>query len=137
MTSCIYTYIIQLKGGIHSYLEQYPDGGGLFEGRNFIFDNRITGTDAGTDSQEHPDGEDAGTDIKLLNPSRRIGNIIIGQCIDCNTKFDEYSGNVVCTVCRQPVLVCDTCRVGDGKISREYHCRKHRYVREYIQYMTI
>ena len=36
---------------------------------------------------------------------------VVGRCLDCNTPFDQFSGTVVCTVCRLPVLVCPSCRV--------------------------
>ena len=32
--------VYQLSGGIHRYLESYPDGG-LFKGKNFVFDKRV------------------------------------------------------------------------------------------------
>ena len=31
---------LQLAGGIHRYLESYPDGGGLWRGANLVFDQR-------------------------------------------------------------------------------------------------
>ena len=35
--------VSQLSGGIHRYLEQFPsDKGGLFLGRNFVFDHRVS-----------------------------------------------------------------------------------------------
>jgi hypothetical protein len=36
---------------------------------------------------------------------------VVGRCLDCDIPFDQFSGTVVCTVCRLPVLVCPTCRV--------------------------
>ena len=36
---------------------------------------------------------------------------VVGRCLDCSTPFDQFSGTVVCTVCRLPVLVCPSCRV--------------------------
>lgn len=97
---------LQLQGGIHRYLQAYPDGG-KFEGKNFVFDSRIA---------MGPDGETASTATK-----------VVGHCIDCNSDFDRYSGNIVCTVCRQPVLVCDHC-VENNPYPNEYYCVRHRYV---------
>jgi len=34
------TYYSQLHGGIHKYLEEFPDGGS-FKGKNFVFDSRV------------------------------------------------------------------------------------------------
>ena len=34
------TRTLQLAGGIHRYLESYPDGGELWQGANLVFDQR-------------------------------------------------------------------------------------------------
>lgn len=44
-----YENVYQLQGGIHRYLEEYPDGG-LFHGKNFVFDSRVTVTEETTGS---------------------------------------------------------------------------------------
>lgn len=36
-----YENVFQLQGGIHRYLETFPDGG-LFRGKNFVFDTRVS-----------------------------------------------------------------------------------------------
>lgn len=46
---------------------------------------------------------------------------IVGRCVNCDCPFDEIAGSRVCTVCRDLVLVCPTCR----DTLREYHCRRH------------
>lgn len=102
---------VQLQGGIHRYLQAYPDGG-KFEGKNFVFDSRVA---------MGPDGEVAGTAATTTNATK-----VVGHCIDCNCNFDRYSGNIVCTVCRQPVLVCDEC-VRSNPFPNEYYCIRHRY----------
>ena len=35
-----YQNVYQLEGGIHRYLEKFPDGG-VFKGKNFVFDRRV------------------------------------------------------------------------------------------------
>jgi hypothetical protein len=50
---------------------------------------------------------------------------IVGECLDCNKPYDVYSGLVVCTVCRLPVLVCPVCAVNKC-YPGEFHC--YRYV---------
>jgi hypothetical protein len=91
-----------LQGGIHRYLEEYGDSG-FFQGKNFVFDQRVA-----------------------LTPTIRVGEEtlkqeVVGKCIECETPFDEVSGSRICTVCRDLVLVCPNCQV---KL-REYHCRRH------------
>ena len=51
---------------------------------------------------------------------------VVGRCVDCSCPYDRFSGLVVCTVCRLPVLVCDVC--AEKKCyPGEYHCFRHRY----------
>uniref|UniRef100_M4BDJ4 Rhodanese domain-containing protein n=1 Tax=Hyaloperonospora arabidopsidis (strain Emoy2) TaxID=559515 RepID=M4BDJ4_HYAAE len=99
-----------LKGGIHKYLETYQDGG-FFRGKNFVFDKRV-----------------------LMTAHNR--NEIVGKCIECQTPYDEFSGRKLCTVCRDLVLVCDSCyytRYG------EVHCTDHQYLKHcyvtFLQYV--
>jgi predicted sulfurtransferase len=92
--------IYQLHGGIHMYLEQYPDGG-LFQGKNFVFDDRITA--ASTDET------------------------VIGRCIHCDCSWDDYSKNMSCPVCGILVLVCDSCSLVDSA-SNDHTCQGCRVV---------
>ena len=46
---------------------------------------------------------------------------VVGRCVSCDAPFDELCGSRVCTVCRDPLLVCRDCQ----KTLREYHCRRH------------
>ena len=96
--------VYQLKGGIHKYLEKYPDGGN-WEGKNFVFDKRVF--------QPTPE----------MNPETST----VGKCYECGAAFDELSGDAVCTVCRDMVLVCHSCRPG---LRYEYHCVHHRHLKE-------
>ena len=79
----------------HRYLEEFPEGG-LFKGKNFVFDQRVA--------------------ISSTNPT------IVGRCLGCDEPFDEISGSRVCTVCRDLVLVCPRC--SDSLL--EYHCATHQ-----------
>lgn len=74
--------VYQLQGGIHRYLEQFPDGG-LFQGKNFVFDQRVTMA-----SQDET---------------------VAGKCEVCQTPYDAISGTR-CSYCRMHVMLCDTCR---------------------------
>jgi predicted sulfurtransferase len=99
--------VSQLKGGIHKYLEEYGDKG-FFQGRNFVFDQRIAMTPA----------ECQNTSEATTNPT---GYCVVGRCVSCETLFDELSGSRICTVCRDPLVVCPSCQ----DTLREYHCRRH------------
>ena len=50
---------------------------------------------------------------------------VIGRCVDCSCPYDRFSGLIVCTVCRLPVLVCGVCAV-EKCYPGEYHCFRHR-----------
>lgn len=56
-------------------------------------------------------------------------DIVVGRCIECQQPHDAYSGLVVCTVCRMPVLVCPSC-VDNNPHLGEYHCTKHRNLKD-------
>ena len=156
-----YNRVYQLQGGIHRYLEAYPDGG-HFRGKNFVFDGRVSMTGGGGGKGDDKGGvidgatsrADAGADAVLGTSSgigigtdvgvaltgsdevmgtedtaagRGVEVEVVGRCLDCAAPFDQFSGRVVCTVCRLPVLVCPQCR--DERCEPgEYHCWRHRYV---------
>jgi len=83
--------VFQLYGGIQRYLEQFPDGG-YFEGKNFVFDHRIS-----------------------------VGSLkenILGTCLLCGSSYDDYSSRCRCSHCRMLVLVCPTCQGS----TKEYVC---------------
>ena len=191
-------------------MEEYPTGG-LFEGKNFVFDSRVSvpavtdiGTDKDIDRKAHveegrvkkgsgrgsgsgrgggsgldDDSEAASIENNLpddLNPTNStnianknnnnnnnndndnissshddrknnygicvdLGSIqdtkhttqissscdksVIGRCVDCSCPYDCFSGLIVCTVCRLPVLVCTVCAV-ERCYPGEYHCFRHR-----------
>lgn len=99
----------QLKGGIHRYLEKYPNDG-LFKGKNFVFDSRILVK--GDNDNDTP----ACTDN------------VVGKCINCSGKSDNLSGSIICTVCRAVVIVCPTC-VKTNPHPGEYHCSRHQFLK--------
>ncbi|CAE7785560.1 Tstd2 [Symbiodinium sp. CCMP2592] len=89
------TPVFQLEGGIHRYLEAFPDGG-HFQGANFVFDKRAQMRSASTS--------------------------VVGRCSECSSAWDTHHGGRVCAVCRALVLVCDAC---DATSSGEYWCPEH------------
>lgn len=88
-----------LRGGIHKYLEEF-DTGEHWQGKNFVFDGRWA-MPSQTDS-------------------------VIGQCLGCHQKFDRFDPHCVCTICREPTLVCENCRVQ----LTEFHCARHAYLKD-------
>ena len=100
--------VSQLRGGIHRYLEAFPDGG-FFKGKIFVFDKRVAATN-------------------------RSNYDVVGECMPCGKKFDELSGSKLCTVCRTLVLVCNECE----QTLREYHCEKHSYLKNcYFTFLEV
>ncbi|XP_033624156.1 thiosulfate sulfurtransferase/rhodanese-like domain-containing protein 2 [Asterias rubens] len=75
--------ILQLKGGVHNYLDQYPDG--HFRGKLFVFDDRY----AISTNQD-----------------------VVSNCFHCDQPWDEYQP-CSSTHCHQYVLSCPACRASD------------------------
>ena len=71
--------VYHIEGGIHSYVEQYPEG--HFRGKNYVFDSRIT---------------------------QKINDDILGTCDHCNTPNDDYT-NCVNAACNKQIIVCPDC----------------------------
>jgi len=71
--------VYQIEGGIHRYVEQYPDG--FFRGKNYVFDNRIT---------------------------LKITDNILGTCLLCTTPCDNYT-NCLNAKCNKHFICCDLC----------------------------
>lgn len=81
----------QLSGGIVRYLQKFQDGG-YFRGKNFVFDPRVA---VGNENGE-----------------------VVGQCVACGSKYDDYSMRVRCMSCRMLLLLCQDCQ----KEKSEVHC---------------
>jgi hypothetical protein len=124
------------------YLEEYPDGG-LFKGKNFVFDSRVavkpqehaphittTATTCAAASTTAPAADaHAGSEIdtnRTAAAKNEDEEEVVGHCIECNSPYDTFSGSKMCTVCRLPLLVCDTCAT-TVCFPGEYHCYRHRY----------
>ncbi|MCA9770081.1 rhodanese-related sulfurtransferase [Candidatus Dependentiae bacterium] len=71
--------VFQIKGGIHRYVEQFPNG--FFRGKNYVFDSRIT--------------------IK-------INDDILGSCSLCSKPNDNYI-NCANALCNKHVICCTNC----------------------------
>ena len=57
--------------------------------------------------------------------------IVVGRCYECKEPFDEIDGSTVCTVCRDHVLVCSTCKT---KCRNVYYCENHQYLKNTYYY---
>eukprot|EP00466_Bigelowiella_natans_P009899 jgi/Bigna1/90966/estExt_fgenesh1_pg.C_840033 len=91
--------VYQLEGGIHRYLERYPDGG-HFKGKLFVFDKR-----------------------RLLGI--RDNAEVVGRCEICRARYDKYENNVRCVECRSLALICPKCRLC-GTVKGETDAGKSR-----------
>jgi len=76
----IATKVYHLKGGIHRYLEAYPDG--FFRGKNFVFDGRM---------------------------AMATNNDCLTQCDTCTTPYDTYS-HCQYQPCHNLIIQCPSCQ---------------------------
>ncbi|XP_052501117.1 thiosulfate sulfurtransferase/rhodanese-like domain-containing protein 2 isoform X1 [Budorcas taxicolor] len=72
--------VFQLKGGIHKYLEEFPDG--FYKGKLFVFDERY---------------------------ALSFNNDIVSECSYCGVPWDHYK-LCCTPQCRQLVLTCPACQ---------------------------
>lgn len=98
----------QLQGGIHRYLEHFPDGGHCWKGENFVFDKRIGMSGEAVASSE----------------------AAAGACSLCSASLSAsaLSGARVCCVCRDLVLCCDRCWSSEDG-GPDLHCAQHDELR--------
>ncbi|CAD7940852.1 unnamed protein product [Amoebophrya sp. A25] len=107
------TELFQLRGGIHAFLDRYPDGGGCFHGKNFVFDNRMLET--------REDG---------------VGGVVVGKkcpvgkCRGCGVACEDYTSNARCQKCRMRVLLCDTCIPAMSSSTLCVLCEEHNKMKE-------
>lgn len=74
------TEVFQLKGGIHKYLEEFPDG--FYKGKLFVFDERY---------------------------ALSYNSDIVSECSYCGAPWDQYK-LCSTPQCRQLVLACPSCQ---------------------------
>ncbi|XP_038058117.1 thiosulfate sulfurtransferase/rhodanese-like domain-containing protein 2 [Patiria miniata] len=72
--------ILQLQGGVHKYLEEYPNG--HFKGKLFVFDDRY---------------------------AIRANDEVVADCFHCGQAWDQYQP-CSSSHCHQLVLACPSCR---------------------------
>jgi predicted sulfurtransferase len=71
--------VYQIKGGIHRYAEQYPDG--YFRGKNYVFDGRV---------------------------AVKVNDDILGSCYLCKKPCDDYT-NCLNAACNEHYIACTEC----------------------------
>jgi len=79
--------IVQLDGGIHRYLDAYPDDGGIWAGKNYTFDKRFS---HGAKNQAD----------------------VVGCCSSCKKPWERYQAQAKCSLCRMETLLCRDCERG-------------------------
>lgn len=84
MQNCGIEDVNQLQGGIHRYLEAYPQDGGYWVGKNYTFDKRF-----------NHGAQNAQT---------------ISLCVVCANPWDRYQAQKKCLKCRMEVIVCKVCQ---------------------------
>jgi UPF0176 protein len=99
--------VYQLHGGIHSYMERYPNK--HFKGKLYVFDGRIT-MGFNMDSEEHE---------------------VVGRCDKCGAVSDEYADCAYrhCTGIRH-FITCNDCKDENGYSFCSEECREKAYVNE-------
>ena len=76
--------VFQLEGGIHRYLDEFPQDGGYWKGKNYTFDRRFS---HGAEVSE-----------------------VISKCVVCGDPWDRYQAQLACKTCHMEVLVCKLCQ---------------------------
>ena len=71
--------VYQIHGGIHRYIEQYPDG--YFRGKNYVFDGRI---------------------------AQKANDDILTECLLCQKPCDDYT-NCLNAACNEQYISCTKC----------------------------
>lgn len=73
--------VYHIEGGIHRYVEQFPNG--FFRGKNYVFDGRT---------------------------AMKVTDDILGTCYICNTACDDYN-NCLRAACNRHYIACADCLV--------------------------
>ena len=71
--------VFHIEGGIHRYIEQFPDG--FFRGKNYVFDNRVT---------------------------VKVNDDILGTCDICSMACDDFT-NCLNASCNKHFIGCNVC----------------------------
>lgn len=80
--------VFQLEGGIHRYLDAFPEDGGYWIGKNYVFDKRFS--------------------HGATNPAVET----ISTCVYCKAPWDRYQAQKNCFKCAMEVILCKDCQKG-------------------------
>ena len=75
--------VVQLEGGIHRYLDAFPEDGGIWAGLNYVFDKRYAHGAARHD--------------------------IVSTCGLCDKPWARYQAGAKCATCKMEALLCRDC----------------------------
>jgi len=76
--------VYQLDGGVHRYLEEFPENGGFWVGKNYTFDKRFN--------------------------HGASNAITISKCVYCDQPWDRYQAQRKCGKCSMECLLCKECQ---------------------------
>lgn len=92
--------VLQIAGGIHRYVEQYPNG--FFRGKNYVFDKRI---------------------------ALAANDDVLSVCSICGTSSDRYQACAIPS-CKRQIIVCTSCIAVKNLVSGEQQtCVEHQEAR--------
>ncbi|RHY20686.1 hypothetical protein DYB32_009980 [Aphanomyces invadans] len=112
--------VYQLKGGIHRYLEAFPDGG-AFLGKNFVFDHRTRPL-----PQCMPDAIRINVGVAVASSN----DAVVGRCESCGSAHDDITG-IRCSYCRMHVMLCSACiEQPSSKAATRVFCSEHKWLGE-------
>jgi hypothetical protein len=77
------TNVFQLDGGVHRYLDAFPEDGGLWAGANYTFDKRFS---HGAERRD-----------------------VVGRCGLCDKPWERYQAQARCATCKMEALLCREC----------------------------
>ncbi len=83
--------VYHCRGGIERYVKTFPSGG-FWKGKNYLFDRRMEQTPS-------------------VKADADVEGDVASKCCLCRIKWTVYRGQFNCnrSLCRVPVIVCDTC----------------------------
>jgi predicted sulfurtransferase len=124
--------VYQLQGGIDKYFKEFPQGG-LWKGKNYVFDKRFAHAPLAIESMErqkqNPATEVEGQDLsseEQLEINDKVTVEVMGNCEACSKPWDRYRGNRRCPTCGVPSLICRDCYVADAnnvkKLGKSVRC---------------
>ena len=121
----------QLRGGIHRYLEAFPDGG-AWVGNNFVFDGRVVDGGGGNKNNDNNAVDVSSSSAAAAGDAAAARGVgVEASCESCGAPgakhlgCSAHEGSRVCCVCRDLVLCCDACWDSEAG-GPDLFCLRHR-----------